>query len=113
MLKESLLRHRFRFSSEKDLQDGIEMVLLSHGVPYLREAHLGISDRPDFMIGGIAMEVKTKGSLSALLRQIARYAEHEEVADIIVIGSIAWIPEVPEELNGKPVHSIYLIGSVL
>lgn len=112
-LRNVLLPYRFRFSTEKELQDGIESVLVSRNISYQREVHLGSSDRPDFMVGGIAVEVKIAGSLSALVRQIFRYAEYRRVESILVVGSPSWIPKIVTELNGKPVCSIYLLGSLL
>lgn len=112
-LRNTLFPYRFRFSTEKDLQDGIESVLVSGNISYQREVHLGSSDRPDFMVGGVAVEVKIAGSLSALVRQIFRYAKYQQVESILVIGSPSWIPKIVTELNGKPVCSIYLLGSLL
>lgn len=110
----ALLRSfRFRFATEKDLQDGIEAALKDANIQYAREYPLNKSDRPDFMIGGIAVEVKTKGSLSDLLRQASRYAACNEVIAVLVIGTPRWLPRVPAELGGKPLRSVRLIGSLL
>lgn len=104
---------RFRFVTEKDLQDGIEAVLAKAQVSYRREQSLNVSDRPDFMVAGIAIEVKTKGSLADLLRQASRYAGSNEVSSILVVGSPHWLTRVPAELAGKPVRAVRLIGSLL
>lgn len=104
---------RFRFVTEKDLQDGIEAVLAKAQVSYRREQSLNVSDRPDFMVAGIAIEVKTKGSLADLLRQASRYAGSNEVSSILVVGSPHWLTRVPTELAGKPVCAVRLIGSLL
>jgi len=104
---------RFRFVTENDLQDGIEAVFANAQVPYQREQSLNVSDRPDFMVMGIAIEVKTKGSLADLLRQASRYAGNSEVSAILVVGSPHWLVRVPTELAGKPVRAVRLIGSLL
>ena len=104
---------RFRFITEKDLQDGIESVLVCNQIPYKREHSLNIADRPDFMVNRIAVEVKIKGSLADLLRQASRYAANSEVDAILVVGSPHWLSRVPASLSGKPVHTVRLIGSLL
>jgi len=105
--------YRFRYASEKDLQDGIEEALQTNGIDYLREASISAANRPDFLVGGIVIEVKIKGSLPALLRQISRYVEHDDVESILVIGTPRWIPSVPKALSGKEIGSLRLIGSLL
>jgi len=105
--------YRFRYVSEKDLQDGIEEALQTNGIDYRRETSISAANRPDFLVGGIVIEVKIKGTLSALLRQISRYVEHEAVESILVIGTPRWIPLIPKTLSGKEVGSLRLIGSLL
>jgi len=113
-LETLLSSHRYRFSSERDLQNGIDEVLQTSGLSYRREFSLGVSDRPDFLVhGGIAIEVKIKGSISELIRQISRYATHNDVSAILVVGTPHWIPRVPEIINEKPVRPFRLLGSLL
>lgn len=109
-----LARFRFRYITEKDLQDGIEAVLTQASMPHRREVVLSAADRPDFVVeGGVAVEVKIKGSLAELLRQASRYAAHPEIAGIVVVGTPHWLSRVPSELGGKPVIAIRLLGSLL
>lgn len=113
-IAEYLQGFRFRFVTEKDLQDGIEAALREGRFSYRREVTISERDRPDFLLdGGVAIEVKIKGSLSELLRQAARYVEHPDVIGILVVGSPHWLPRVPETLCEKPVQSVRLIGSLL
>lgn len=113
-LHQLLSGYRFRFVSERDLQDGIERALIAAGISYEREAALSDPDRPDFLVGdGIAVEVKIKGSLSELIRQAARYASHQRIGSILVVGTPRWLPRVPDALSGKPVRSLRLVGSLL
>lgn len=113
-LETLLSSYRFRFSSERDLQNGIDEVLQKSGFSYRREFSLDISDRPDFLVhGGIAIEVKIKGSVSELIRQISRYATHNDVRSILVVGTPHWIPRVPEIIKEKQVRSLRLMGSLL
>lgn len=104
---------RFRFITEKDLQDGIESVFVCNQIQYQREQFLSASDRPDFMVNRIAVEVKIKGSLADLLRQASRYAASSEVDAILVVGTPHWLSRVPVSLAGKPVHAVRLMGSLL
>lgn len=109
-----LSRYRFRFTEESDLQKGIAAALQANGIAFHREEALSARDRPDFLLdGGVAIEVKIAGSLSDLLRQVARYLEHDEIRAVLVVGSPGWLNRVPETLQGKPVQSLRLIGSLL
>lgn len=108
-----LEKFRFRFATERDLQDGIEAVLRDAKIQYKREHSLNKSDRPDFMVGTIAVEVKIKGSISDLLRQASRYAACDEVSAILVVGTPHWLSRIPPGLGGKPLRSIRLISSLL
>lgn len=91
---------RFPLNSEKDLQAAIEMHLAYSGVDFSREHNLGGGDIVDFMIGGVAVEVKIKGSRRAIFRQCERYASHESVEAILLVTNVAM--GFPAELRGKP-----------
>ncbi len=109
-----LSRFRFRFTSERELQDGIALVLEQAHLRFRRETGLSQHDRPDFLLdNGFAIEVKIKGSLAELLRQATRYLGHGEIRGLLVIGTPHWLTRVPPSLLGKPVHSLRLVGSLL
>lgn len=110
-----LSAHRFRFTSEAELQAGIARVLEAHYIPYRREAALSAQDRPDFTLdGGLVIEVKTQGSTAELTRQIHRYAKHAEVTAILVVTSRMQHRAIGVgEINGKPVRVLHLDRSVL
>jgi aromatic ring-opening dioxygenase catalytic subunit (LigB family) len=108
-----LNQYRYSYVSEKELQDGIANALEKEGISFKRELCVSKSDRPDFVVGDIAIEVKIKGSISDLLRQIARYAKHSEIQSILVIGTPHWITRVPASLDGKEISSLRLVGSLL
>jgi len=113
-LASTLAGFRFRFGDERELQDGIAQALTVRGIPFERERALSRPDRPDFMVsGGTAIEVKVKGSLAELLRQISRYASHAEVTSVLAVGSPSWLTRLPSSICGKPVHALRLIGSLL
>ena len=109
-----LAAHRFRFTSEADLQAGIARVLEAHNISYRREASLSAQDRPDFLVDGVVIEVKTQGSTAELTRQIHRYAQHEGVSEILVATTRMQHRAIGvDAINGKPVRVLHLMGSVL
>lgn len=109
-----LSRYRYRFRDEAALQAGIAAALTANQIAFHREEALSMLDRPDFLLdGGLAVEVKVKGSIAELLRQVARYLEHAEVRAVLVVGTPAWLNRVPDSLSGKPVRSLRFLGSLL
>jgi hypothetical protein len=106
-----LARGRFPLSSEKECQAEIE-VWLRDGLPeveILREHRLSDRDRPDFFVtvGGVAIEVKIGGrgqSRTGIVRQLARYAEHDQVEAIILATGVSILPF----RLSKPVHFVSL-----
>lgn len=105
---------RFRFGSEVDLQNGVELLLQRSKIAYAREKALTAKDRPDFLVdGGIAIEIKIQGTFAQAVRQIDRYTKHESVQSILVIGSPSWINRIPAFIGGKPVHAIRITESLM
>lgn len=105
---------RFRHGTEMQLQDGLEEVFKLSNFAYKRECVLSKRDRPDFLLEpGLVVEVKIDGSLADLLRQCARYAEHEQVKAILAVGTKYWLSNLPGEIGGKPLYHLRLIGSLL
>lgn len=112
-LAELLSSYRYKYITETDLQNGIEEVLIKSGIAYKRELSLSTRDRPDFLIDEIAVEVKIKGTLSQLLRQITRYVSHKEVSTVLVVGTPAWLNQIPSHIDGKAIYSSRFLGSML
>jgi hypothetical protein len=107
----SLLSHyRHRYDNEGELQASIAKVLGSHGIAFEREVRLSDKDRPDFMVGGVAIEVKVASSRADVLRQLARYAEHPEVSGMVLVTSKACHLNMPAQLLGKPLAVCSLLG---
>lgn len=110
-----LKSYRFRFKTEAELQKGL-MSVLERITETIREHRLDENDRPDFFLPdhGIAIEVKTKGAATAVLRQLTRYATHEEVKSILLITSrVQLAKSFPDSLLGKPLRIHSLAGSLL
>lgn len=105
----ALASSRFTFSAERGLQDGIASVLGAAGVPFERERPLSPADVPDFTCGATAVEVKIKGSLAAVTRQLHRYAQHPEVEEILLVTTKAAHTRVARLINGKRVHVHFIV----
>lgn len=105
--------YRYRFQSERDLQDGLEQVLVAAGVSYQREFVLDASSRPDFLLaGGVVVEVKIAQGARALARQVDRYARHADVTAIIVVTQRRHLGALPRSIDGKPVDIVVLRGGL-
>lgn len=100
---ELLRRYRFNFTSELEMQSGIEQVLKSNKLDYQREYVLTSEDRLDFMVEGVAIECKVAGSKGDLCRQIERYARHDDVNSVLVVTNRIRHSDVPGWLHGKEV----------
>jgi hypothetical protein len=112
-LREVLGSYRYNHANERDLQDGIAQVLATRGIRFDREVVLGPKDRPDFMVDGIAVEVKVDGGLSDVTRQLHRYAQHAQVRALLLVTSRAQLGNQPGKMNGKPVTVLVLLGGLL
>ena len=74
---------------EKALQDEIAGILTREKIGYMRERPLSAEDIPDFIVGGIVIEVKTAFSVQEVMRQLMRYAEHAAVAEIMLVTTLS------------------------
>jgi hypothetical protein len=111
-IRSLFLSQRRAFTVEMDLQDEVQDVLERLSIPYVREPQIDKLNRPDFMVRGcIAIECKTKGTVTALLRQIGRYATASNVHRIIVVSSRFAHGDLPEEMYGKPIYFIHAGGA--
>ncbi|MFL6314772.1 MAG: hypothetical protein ACJ71W_21920 [Terriglobales bacterium] len=98
---------------ESTLQLAIAHCLDLHRVTYEREVRLNADDRPDFMVGDVAIEVKVGGSASAVLRQLHRYAQHDCVKEILLVSTLVNHIGLTESFNGKPVIAFFVGRSFL
>jgi hypothetical protein len=109
-----IIQHRYCYDDAVTLQNGIKEMLLSHAIGYSRDVHLSLTDRPDLMVGGVAVEVRIGGLFASVLRQLTRYAQHEEVTGIVLVTCKASHRRMPKTLNGKPVVVVALLeGGIL
>lgn len=102
-------QHRFRYDGEKDLQEGIARVLRDAGIPFQREVKLDDAGVIDFVVqGGIGIEVKVRGSLTAMTIQVHRYMRQDRIRSLLIVTTSARLRQVPQEMNGKPVVVCWL-----
>lgn len=104
---------RYDLSSEDSVQRGLAVALMDIGVRAEREVQVECG-RLDFLSeDGVAIEVKLHGSTNDLLRQLARYAQLDEVKSLLVVTTRHRLAQLPTELGGKPVNVALLVGSAL
>lgn len=108
-LQRLLCAHSYRFNDETDLQNGIEQVLLEAGIEYQREHQQDRHNRVDFMVDGIVMEVKIKGSLPKAAIQCHRYQKLPDVRGVMLLATNSWARTVwmPEH-EGVPFLQVKL-----
>ena len=100
---------QFGFSDEDSLQAAIAAALAFEGWDYQREFVLDPTNRLDFLVGRVAVEVKIAGTSRQLLDQIERYSLDERVAAMVVISTITGHMGMPGHTsNGTPVKVVYL-----
>jgi hypothetical protein len=97
--------------NEKEMGDAVERLLTRAGIHFGRECRLsGGKDRLDFAILGVAVELKMKGGLADLLRQIDRYLAHPDVRAVVVVSTLRRLSALPQMLRGKPIRCVYVGG---
>jgi hypothetical protein len=108
MLRDHLSQFRFNFTSEAELQTGIEQALSLTAHRVKREVKFSDENRLDFLVDEeIAIETKIGGSGASVLRQVARYAQIDSITGILLITNRP-THTLPPSFNNKPllVHSL-------
>lgn len=117
----AISQHRYNVSTEDELQQAVAAALQLEMIPYMQQAELAPGDRIDFIAGGgaviggkaralpvIGVELKTKGSLAAVTRQLFRYSMSPMVNGLLLVTTQSRHSRVPKALNGKPIGVISL-----
>lgn len=107
-----LRAHRYHFSGEHQLQEGLALALTEAGLPVRREVRLTARDRVDLLTGRVGIEVKVAGSAETVLRQVQRYATSDLLDALIVVTTRATHRALPDVVGGKPLAVIYVGGVV-
>ena len=103
------------FITEDDLQAELARVLTEHGACATREVVLvgGALGRIDLVVDRVGIEVKTDGGRADVLRQLQRYAHAPELDELVLVTTRTKHHHVPDEIGGKPLHLVSLIGAAL
>jgi hypothetical protein len=101
--------HRFTYRDERQLHDGLAELFAAHQIPVQREARLTGSDRIDFLVGRVGIEVKTHGPAIAVARQLQRYAGSDRIDALVLVTAAARHTCLPNTIGGKPL----LVASLL
>ena len=105
---------KFRWTTERELQDGIQVTLTQYGIGFSREHILSETDRIDFLLfGGIGIEVKTRGAIVPLLAQLGRYSEHACISSLVVVTARIQLSRLPSTIGGKAIQVVSLLGGIL
>lgn len=102
--------HRWRLEVESTLQAEISAQLTAAAIAHEREVRLDAKNRIDFLVGSVGIEVKIKGAKRDIYRQIERYTEFDEIAEIVLLTNVA--VRMPATISGKPVHVIPLTSAL-
>lgn len=100
--------HRYRFTCEIELHKGVMKSLEAASLSYSYEVSLSPTDRPDFLVDGIVVEVKVEGSLTAVTRQLHRYAQYDDVHGLVLVTSRSKHCRQPATMSGKPVRTVFV-----
>ena len=89
-------------TTEVAAQRTIREALERDGIDVAAEVQLSRRDRIDLLAGPVGIEVKIRGGTRrAIFRQLARYAESEEVQALVLASGGGW-PRAIDEVKGKP-----------
>lgn len=84
----SIVRHhRFSYAAERDLHVGLQQVFEDSGLFVESEVRCGPRNRLDLVVEDFIVEVKIKGNVAALERQIMRYSKLD-YRGVLVVTSL-------------------------
>lgn len=94
-------------SSEKRAQADVERVLTDAGISFDREVPLTPTDIVDFMVQGVALELKLRGARKKqVYRQLCRYARHPQVETLLLASNMSM--GLPVQIEGKDAYFVKL-----
>jgi len=99
----SLATTRTSHTDEAGLQQMIESILQLQGLDVQREVRLTPSDRIDFMVGRVGIEVKVASSLAEVTRQLRRYAITGAVDHLVLVTTKVRHRSIGPDILGVPV----------
>lgn len=81
---------KVNISTEEAAQRDIASALARAGFEAQREVRLTSTERIDFMVGAVGIEVKVKHSKRDILRQLERYAALSEIRALVLATGRSW-----------------------
>lgn len=104
--------HRFAVLDEHHLQAGIGEILAAAGIKHEREVRLSGRDRVDFLTAaGVGIEVKVAGAAPPVLGQLARYAQSNRVASLLLVTTRSAHVVLPLWVGGVSLRVLLLRGA--
>jgi hypothetical protein len=94
---------RFQHTDEAGLQHGIQTALNLQGLDVRREVRLTPTERIDFMVDRIGIEVKVAGSPAEVTRQLRRYAITGAVDHLVLVTTKVRHRSIEPDIFGVPV----------
>ena len=105
--------YAFAHAREADIHNAISHILQEHNFEFAEQYHLSASDIPDFIMNGIAIEVKVNGSAPEVTRQLDRYLSYDVIKEIVLITTLSKHRKIAGELRGKRITVIWIGGNKL
>lgn len=98
--------------SEAELAHAISQCLKLGSYTVLPEHVLSDESRVDIFLPleGIAVELKVKGSVNEITRQLMRYASADQVDGLLLVTTKRTHSAMPKRLNGKPLRVLVVGG---
>jgi hypothetical protein len=101
--------HRYRWRHERDLQDGLHLVLTEAGFTVDREVEVASGCRVDLVVDNVVgVEVKVRSSVEDVARQLQRYAHSCGISALVLATTQARHRELPAVIAGMPLFVAYL-----
>lgn len=134
-LEKLLLSYEFNVANEEELQRAVEQILTENSVTFVCEYEFPpiaiedpstvthvysdtgyktvettprkqvAKDRIDFLVGNVGLEIKVGFSYADVIRQLHRYAAHEEIK-VLILLTTRLQHTMPEEISGKKLCTV-------
>lgn len=99
---------KYRVQNEADLQLAVARALDQSGMNYTEQVEIGAGKRIDFVLGTVGVELKTKGGLGEVTRQLFGYAQEACLTELVLVTTLARHRNMPATMAGKPLTVVYL-----
>ena len=96
---------------EAEMQSALERELTKNSIAFEREVKLSPTDRIDFIVGSVGIEMKTKGSFVSVVRQLQRYASSSRIEELVLFTTKPKLTQMPESIGGKPIRVAFYRGA--